>query len=24
MQAAAGSVEELTTDVERNHKVPLT
>jgi hypothetical protein len=24
MQAAAGSVEELTADVERNHKVPLT
>jgi len=24
MQAALGSVEELTDDVERNHKVPLT
>jgi hypothetical protein len=24
MQAAYGSVEELTADVERNHKVPLT
>jgi hypothetical protein len=24
MQAAAGSIEELTADVERNHKVPLT
>jgi hypothetical protein len=24
MQAAAGSVEELTADVARNHKVPLT
>ena len=24
MQAAVGAVEELTADVERNHKVPLT
>jgi hypothetical protein len=24
MQAAAGSVEELAADVERNHKLPLT